>query len=255
MTNYLRFAVGILGNAASLLLYGAPIVTFRRVIKNRSTEKFSGFPYAIALLNSLLYTWYASPLISNGLENILVLTINGVGIILEFLFVCIYLKYALPTAKVTMVRTIVGVMLVFASISTVSLLALRDQKHRKMLVGTSGMVVTVVMYASPLSNIRSVLRTKSVEFMPIHFSLFALINSCLWMIYFLVDKNLILACPNILGVPLGTYQIALYSMYWKHASNEEKIVDRFDPEIGLNDNADADERDSTPQQNVEMQTH
>ena len=58
--------------------------------------------------------------------------------------------------QVTMVRTIVGVMLVFASISTVSLLALRDQKHRKMLVGTSGMIVTVVMYASPLSIIVSI---------------------------------------------------------------------------------------------------
>lgn len=239
--------MGILGNAASLLLYGAPMITFRRVIKNRSTEEFSGFPYAIALLNSLLYTWYGSPLISNGLDDILVLTINGVGIVLEFVFVCIYLKYAPRNAKLEMVRTFVGVIMVFASISIVSLVALDDKKHRKMLVGTSGMIATVVMYASPLSIARQVIRTKSVEFMPISFSIFALINSCLWMIYFLLDKNYILACPNIVGVPLGTCQIVLYFIYWKQPSLKEKKLDgTFDPEVGRR-------LDSTAPQNVEMQ--
>ena len=55
-----------------------------------------------------------------------------------------------------MVRTMVGVTLLFASISTVSLLALVDHKDKKKLVGISGMVVTVVMYASPLSNAVSI---------------------------------------------------------------------------------------------------
>ena len=50
-----------------------------------------------------------------------------------------------------MVRTIVVVIMVFASISTVSLVSLDDKNHRKILVGTSGLIVTVVMYASPLS--------------------------------------------------------------------------------------------------------
>ena len=50
-----------------------------------------------------------------------------------------------------MVRTILVVIMVFASISTVSLVSLDDKKHRKMLVGTSGMIVTVVLYASPFS--------------------------------------------------------------------------------------------------------
>ena len=54
-------------------------------------------------------------------------------------------------AQVEMARTIVGVIMAFASISTVSLVAFDDKKHRKMLVGTSGMIVTVVLYASPLS--------------------------------------------------------------------------------------------------------
>ncbi|GAB4826270.1 hypothetical protein Ancab_009135 [Ancistrocladus abbreviatus] len=37
MGDRLRLAVGIMGNAASLLLYSAPILTFSRVIKKKST--------------------------------------------------------------------------------------------------------------------------------------------------------------------------------------------------------------------------
>lgn len=148
-----------------------------------------------------------------------------------------------------MVAILVGVIMLFASIATVSQLALHDHKSRKTMVGTSGMIVTVVMYASPLSIIKLVIRTKSVEFMPIHFSLFAFINSCLWMTYFLLDKDLILACPNIVGLPLGISQIVLYCMYRKQQIREaQKVLDRLDPEIGLKEIANADETNSNSQQ-------
>lgn len=147
--------------------------------------------------------------------------------------------------QIAMVRIVAGVITVFAAIATVSQLALHDHKSRKMLVGTSGMIVTVVMYASPLSIVKLVIRTKSVEFMPFHFSLFAFINSCLWMTYFLFDKDLILACPNILGVPLGIGQISLYCMYRKHLGLEDnRVLDRPDPEIGLKENANAEKTNS-----------
>ena len=51
---------------------------------------------------------------------------------------------------------LVGVMMVFATIAAASQLALHDHKSRKALVGTSGMFVIVLMYASPLSIIISI---------------------------------------------------------------------------------------------------
>ena len=55
-----------------------------------------------------------------------------------------------------MVRIMVGVMLLFACISIVSLVALGAQKDKKKLVGISGMVFTAVMYGSPLSVVVSI---------------------------------------------------------------------------------------------------
>jgi len=123
--------------------------------------------------------------------------------------------------------------------------------------------------------------------MPINFSLFAFVNSCIWMTYFLLDKDFILAvpsihiltyfsvhlqifilcscvkaefytvlywsmqCPNILGVPLGIGQIVLYCMYRKQPSLK---VDQFNPEIGMEENANADKTNSAGQQIVEIET-
>ena len=62
-------------------------------------------------------------------------------------------------------------------------------------------------------------------------------------------------CPNIVGVPLGISQIVLYCMYWKQQIHEEqKVLDRLDPEIGLKEIPNSDEINSNSQPNVEMQT-
>ncbi|XP_022158032.1 bidirectional sugar transporter SWEET3b [Momordica charantia] len=92
-------AVGVIGNAASLILYAVPILTFWRVIKKKSTEEFSCVPYILALMNCLLYTWYGLPVVSNGWENFLVVTINGFGILLEFSFIFIYFWFTSAQGK------------------------------------------------------------------------------------------------------------------------------------------------------------
>ncbi|TKY74125.1 Bidirectional sugar transporter SWEET3b [Spatholobus suberectus] len=62
MAESLRLVVAVLGNAASVSLYAAPMVTFKRVIRKKSTEEFSCIPYIIGLLNCLLFTWYGLPI-------------------------------------------------------------------------------------------------------------------------------------------------------------------------------------------------
>ncbi|GMN44450.1 hypothetical protein TIFTF001_013653 [Ficus carica] len=78
MADKLHLAVGVMGNAASLLLYAAPILTFSRVIMKRSLEEFSCVPYTIALLNCLLYAWYGFPILKVAVMAVLVITIFSI---------------------------------------------------------------------------------------------------------------------------------------------------------------------------------
>lgn len=69
-------------------------------MRKKSTQEFSGLPYAVALLNCLIYIWYGSPFISGGWGNLIVFVVNAIGLVLNLAFVSIYLLYAPPASKV-----------------------------------------------------------------------------------------------------------------------------------------------------------
>lgn len=75
-------------------------MTFRRIIKKKSTEGFSAFPYTVALFNCILYLWYGSPFVSNGWENITVFIINAIGLVFETNFITIFYIFAQPDIRV-----------------------------------------------------------------------------------------------------------------------------------------------------------
>lgn len=52
------FVVGIIGNVISILVFASPIKTFRRIVRNRSTEDFRWLPYVTTLLSTSLWTFY-----------------------------------------------------------------------------------------------------------------------------------------------------------------------------------------------------
>ncbi|XP_022958511.1 bidirectional sugar transporter SWEET3b-like [Cucurbita moschata] len=218
----IRMIVGIFGNGASLLLYCVPILTFWRVVKKKSTEEFSCVPYIVALLNCLLYTWYALPVVSNGWENFPVVTINGFGVLLEFSFIFIYVWFSSPKRKKKVALRLVGVVIVFSCVGMISTFALKSHHLRKLFVGCIGLVASVAMYGSPLVAMKQVIKTKSVEFMPFYLSFFSFSASSLWLAYGLLSHDLFLASPNLVGSPLGLLQLVLYCIYRNKGKEEEE---------------------------------
>ncbi|KAL0844385.1 hypothetical protein Bca101_017631 [Brassica carinata] len=170
MGDKLRLSIGILGNGASLLLYTAPILTFSRVLKKKSTEEFSCFPYLMTLFNCLIYTWYGLPIVSHLWENLPLVTINGLGILLQLVFIFIYFCYALPKEKVKVGVLFVPVVVMFGIAAAISAILFDDHPHRKSFVGSVGLVASISMYGSPL----------------------------------------IVMAPNMVGAPLGILQLILY---------------------------------------------
>ncbi|XP_062154259.1 bidirectional sugar transporter SWEET3 isoform X1 [Alnus glutinosa] len=221
MGERLRLAVGVIGNAASVLLYAAPILTFSRVIRKKSTEEFSCVPYIIALLNCLLYTWYGLPVVSHRWENLPLITTNGLGILLEFSFIFIYFWFASDGGKMKVAVSVTTVIIGFCTTAIISALAFHDHHHRKVFVGSVGLVVSVAMYGSPLVVVKQVILTKSVEFMPFYLSFFSFLGSSCWMTYGILSHDLFLAAPNLVGSPLGILQLMLYCKYRKRGIIEE----------------------------------
>lgn len=221
MADRLRLAVGIMGNAATLSLFASPILTFARVIRKRSTEEFSCIPYIFALLNCLLYTWYGLPIVSCRWENFPLVTVNGLGIIFEICFILIYFHFTSAKGKIKVAVPAVSVILVFCIIAIISALKFTEHHSRKVFVGSIGVVASAAMYSSPLVVMQQVIRTKSVESMPLYLSLFSFLSSSLWLAYGTLSRDIFVASPNVVGCPMSILQLVLYCKYRKGRVMEE----------------------------------
>ncbi|XP_043687987.1 bidirectional sugar transporter SWEET3b-like [Telopea speciosissima] len=116
---------------------------------------------------------------------------------------------------------VVAVIVVISITALVSTFALHNHHHRKLFVGCIGLVVAVGMYSSPLVVVKKVIQTKSVEFMPFYLSLFSFLNSSFWGPYGLLGHDPFIAIPNLLGCPLGFFQLVLYCIYRKRRIQRE----------------------------------
>ncbi|KDP27816.1 hypothetical protein JCGZ_18896 [Jatropha curcas] len=201
--------VGVIGNIISVLMFLSPVGTFWRIIKNRSTEDFESVPYVCTLLNAALWTYYG--IIKPG--AFLVATVNGFGILVEIIFVTLFLIYAPPKMKAK-TWILVGLLDVgfLATAIVVTRLALKGEVR----IDATGFIcsgLNIVMYASPLAVMKTVVTTKSVEFMPFFLSFFLFLNGAVWTLYAFLTSDYFLGVPNGTGFLLGTAQLVLYAIY------------------------------------------
>jgi len=72
---------------------------------------------------------------------------------------------------------------------------------------TEGAVLTTIMYGAPLSVMWEVVRTKSVEFMPLPLSAMSFLNSAVWSLYGFYVQDTYIGMPNNLGTVLTVAQV------------------------------------------------
>ncbi|KAK1292550.1 Bidirectional sugar transporter SWEET16 [Acorus calamus] len=215
----LSFIVGLVGNIISILVFTSPIATFRRVVKKKSTENFKGIPYITTLLSTSLWTFYG--LLKPG--GLLVVTVNGVGSVLQAIYVILFLIYAPKDTRVKLAK-IVAILNIgcYGGVILITLLAIHGSV-RLVVIGVMCAVLTVGMYASPMGAMRRVVKTRSVEYMPFSLSFFLFLNGGVWSAYALLVKDFFIGVPNAIGFVLGSAQLVLYTVY--RSSKSFKSVD------------------------------
>ncbi|CAI9778046.1 unnamed protein product [Fraxinus pennsylvanica] len=230
----LHLVFGVIGNGTGLFLFLSPMVTFKRIVMKKSTEQFSGIPYVMTLLNCLLAAWYGLPFISP--DNIMVTAINGTGVLIESVYVLIFLIFAPKKEKEKILGLLISILAVFSTIAAVSVFGLHESKKRKLLCGFAASIFSIIMYASPLSVMRMVIKSKSVEYMPLSLSLFVFLCATSWFIYGLIGRDPFLFVPNCFGCGLGAMQLILYAIYHGKKGETNKTSDNEAFEMGIGKN-------------------
>ncbi|CAN6982422.1 unnamed protein product [Brassica oleracea var. botrytis] len=179
----------IAGNVISVLVFLSPVETFWKIVKRRSTEEYECLPYICTLMGSLLWTYY--------IWNIaLVLALNVI----------------FPVIMIVGTRTAFGY-----------------AKTRSNSMGFICAALNIIMYGSPLSAIKTVVKTRSVKYMPFWLSFFLFLNGAIWAVYALLLHDVFLLVPNGMGFFLGTVQLLIYTFYRNAKPNIEDEEEALAP--------------------------
>ncbi|KAA3463703.1 bidirectional sugar transporter SWEET15 [Gossypium australe] len=199
----------VFGNIISVLVFLAPVPTFCRIYKKKSTESFQSLPYQVALFSCMLWLYYA--LIKKG--AFLLITINAFGCVVETIYISMFLAYASKNSRMSAMKLFISMNLGLFSFILIFTHFLLKSSIRIQVLGWICVAISVSVFAAPLNIMARVIRTKSVEFMPFTLSFFLTLSAVMWFAYGLFIKDLCVALPNVLGFILGMLQMLLYAIY------------------------------------------
>ncbi|KDP22572.1 hypothetical protein JCGZ_26403 [Jatropha curcas] len=207
------FAFGLLGNITSFVVFLAPIPTFIRVCKKKSTEGFQSFPYLVSLFSASILLYYATL----KTDGFFLMTINSFGCFIETIYIALFIVYAPKQARMSTLRILL--LFDFGGFCLILLLShflAKGPSARIQMLGWVNVVFSFAVFAAPLSIMRVVIKTKSVEFLPFPLSFFLTLSAIMWLFYGILVKDLYIAGPNVLGFLCGVVQMILFVIYRNH---------------------------------------
>lgn len=215
--------VSWVGTVMAWFLFLSPLQTFIRICRERTVSGFDSTPYLVAALNCALWVSYAVVT-----PNRLALGVNNlVGGLISATWTTIYTYFSGSAQRKSMFIRICSLLGAWIALTLVDILAVPNiimkkvggQSLKTMTLGIACVLLNTLMYGAPLNIVRTVLRTQSVEFMPLPLSVMTFLTSCMWFTYSLLVHDPWLFIPNVLGVVMGFMQLAIYGFV---ASSKKK---------------------------------
>ncbi|KAK2365614.1 hypothetical protein P8452_54440 [Trifolium repens] len=215
-----RNVVGIIGNVISFGLFFSPAPTFYKIIKKKDVEEFKPDPYLATVLNCAFWVFYGMPFVHPN--SLLVVTINGVGLVFEFVYLTIFYVYAKKQGRKKVGLYLLVEAILFGAIVLITMLALHGHTKRSLIVGILCDMFNIAMYISPLTVMAMVIKTKSVKYMPFWLSVANFLNGCCWTAYALIHPfDIYVLVSNGIGAISGFVQLLLYGYYYFWGENKD----------------------------------
>ncbi|KAH9301777.1 hypothetical protein KI387_013360, partial [Taxus chinensis] len=165
--------------------------TLWRIYESKCTREYSALPYVCTLFNCALWLLYGTPYVKPN--SIIILTTNGIGFVLELFYLVSYVAFASKTNKTKTIWVTMAMGVALGGVVVVTLVAVHTHGGRQLVAGIACIVLSLAMYASPLSVLGIVIHTKSAECMPFFLSLFNLLNALVWTAYSVCAHDIFVA--------------------------------------------------------------
>ncbi|XP_052151106.1 bidirectional sugar transporter SWEET17-like [Oryza glaberrima] len=205
ITGVLYIITGVLGNVTALFIFLSPIPTFYTIVRRRNTGVQQPEPYVFTLLNALLWLYYGVSK-HNGLL---------IATIMEAIYVVLFVLYAAnQNMRDRTIKWAVGLDIgLSGAVLAVATFAISQLELRIRVIGIICACFNVLMCASPLTAVINVIQHENVDAMPFWLSFFLFLNGGVWLVYGIINRDMLIGIPNGIGFLLGTIQLIVYAIY------------------------------------------
>ncbi|KAF4649587.1 sugar transporter [Perkinsus chesapeaki] len=218
----LKSIFGFAGTVVGLGLSLAPIPTMIDIIKNKSIGDYSPFPYAVTLVQNLMWVLYGR--ITPNRDDIVIA--NSLSAIVELSYCIIFWFYAKTSVKRRHLAWLHGGSVAFILIVVSFAKAVESGISVNTSLGIMASALNALMYGSPLAVLKVVIQTRSVRYMPFLLSFMTLMCAVIWFAWALVANDVFVLIPNILGLGLGIAQMVVWFYYRRFGvpDNDDEII-------------------------------
>lgn len=194
----------------SVLCSLAPLPTIREVSRTKSVGSLPLLPYSSMTANGVIWAMYGYLVDSPQVK-----WANIAGTLLGSYYFREFKKYS-PIGASSLPGTmnqhiIIVSWIVLLNTFVVSKL---DKETAAEIVGKEGVLMYIILFASPLAAVKNVIATKSADSIPLPFTIASTINCSLWSVVGLfLWKDFNLYFPSIMGLLCALAQLFLKGIY------------------------------------------
>lgn len=198
--------------ASSIGLFVSPLPDLLRIHRSKVIGEVSVVP--LVSMCGCGFLWVLYGLLTSSIFPVAVT--NILGVLASGSYISVYLYYT--PAKRYVVTLLAWVALGLTCVTLYAVLGAsgvtgQSNKQVGKVVGFVAVGVTLILYGSPFETIVKVLRTKSASSLPIALCFVAMLNCALWMLYGILDSDMFVLTPNVIGLAFSVVQVALYVKY------------------------------------------
>lgn len=196
-----------------------------QIKKTKAVGQLPLLPYSSMVLNGAIWMTYGAILSNPGiwLPNI-------PAVILGSYYWMTYYNHCPPGASHlpgTMPTHFAAVGAIAAGV--VGVAACMPVESAQTIIGVTGDVICVAMFAGPLAAIKTVIEEKSTQSLPFAFTCATFVNCSLWSVYGLVVlSDPYVWIPNILGLGSSIVQIGLFAKYGFHDDHDKVAQEKLE---------------------------
>lgn len=191
----------------------APADVMQRILKERDVGQLPLLPYSAMACNGVIWSTY-------GLLKALpeVWAPNMIGILCGGIYSAIYIKHCPPGANWlpgTTSHHMGGSAAIMATIVGIAMAPIPTE-IKLTLVGGAGNLSAAIMFAGPLTAVKSIIAEKNTKSLPFAFTILCFVNCTLWSIYGYSKEDYMILAPNAAGLLLSIFQLSLFARFGIH---------------------------------------